>query len=275
MKQAYLASRRPASGYLAWSERVGIPLATLQHRVPQATIVHKLDGRLKVGATRMSGLTRARHVLAVCSYRQRDALVALGVPAHRIRYVPYTVDEEFFRPGPAAAISDYIVTVGRERRDWNTLAQAVSLVGIRCIVVGSSPWSRSEDGGAQNPLFESKQNLSPEELRDLYAAARVVVVPLQPSNYSAGLTSLREAMAVGRPVIVTDTTGLRGEVLDGINAILVPPGSPEALARKLKDTLGNRSDAEALGLAARRDATQGRTFDQYVNQMVRLMGATQ
>ena len=74
-----------------------------------------------------------------------------------------------------------------------------------------------------------------------------------------GLVTL-EAMAQGRPVVVTDTGGSPEIVRDGVEGFLVPPGDAEALARRLDCLLdspglrlGNGPTAAAGGW---RDAVQ-------------------
>lgn len=90
-----------------------------------------------------------------------------------------------------------------------------------------------------------------EDVRPALADARFVVLP---SYYREGVPrSLLEALAVGRPVITTDTPGCRETVESGSNGRLVPPRSTEALAEAMLEVL-QASDAAAatMGRASRR-----------------------
>lgn len=63
-----------------------------------------------------------------------------------------------------------------------------------------------------------------------------------------------EAMAAGKPVVASATSGLVDVVRDGRNGVLVPPGDPEALAWAIADLLTHPERARRLGETAREDA---------------------
>ena len=49
-----------------------------------------------------------------------------------------------------------------------------------------------------------------------------------------------QAMAVGRPVVTADTPAVREVLEDGLTALLVPAGDPDALASALGRLAGDR-----------------------------------
>lgn len=71
------------------------------------------------------------------------------------------------------------------------------------------------------------------------AASRVIVVPSRRETF--GIVAL-EAMAAGKPVVATCVGGLP-EVLEGADALLVPPDNPAALAQAIMSVL-ERLDAD-------------------------------
>ncbi len=72
-----------------------------------------------------------------------------------------------------------------------------------------------------------------------------------PSRKEGFPYTLLEAAAAGLPIVAT-TVGAVPEILrDGIEARLVPPNNPEALARAIQELLDDPAHAQALGLAAR------------------------
>jgi glycosyltransferase involved in cell wall biosynthesis len=72
------------------------------------------------------------------------------------------------------------------------------------------------------------------------------------SSVHEGLSiALLEAMALGKPVVVTRVGGLPEVVEDGKEGILVPPSDPSALAARISDVLGDSTLRKRLGRAAR------------------------
>jgi glycosyltransferase involved in cell wall biosynthesis len=90
--------------------------------------------------------------------------------------------------------------------------------------------------------------LQPTELDAERQAADVFVVPLADSTMSRHFTSplkLFEAMAASRPIVASDLPAIREVLTDNVNALLVPPGDPDALAKAIRrlasdDALGTR-----------------------------------
>ena len=65
---------------------------------------------------------------------------------------------------------------------------------------------------------------------------------------------LIEAMAAGTPVVASAIDGYRNVATDGLDALLVPPDDPDALAAALGKVLADEALAVALGAAGRRRA---------------------
>ena len=88
-------------------------------------------------------------------------------------------------------------------------------------------------------------------------ACDVVALPLPLGEYGAHSTSplkLFEYMAAGSAIVATDLPTTRPYLRDGENALLVPPGRPEALATALGRLLADDALRDRLGAAARADA---------------------
>jgi glycosyltransferase involved in cell wall biosynthesis len=88
-----------------------------------------------------------------------------------------------------------------------------------------------------------------EALPSIYAAADVVVQPsvlFEPF----GLVAV-EAMACGRPVIVSDLPGVRSVVSDAGGGLLAAPGDANDLAAKIQSLLANPDLRARLGVAGR------------------------
>lgn len=87
------------------------------------------------------------------------------------------------------------------------------------------------------------------DIPTVWAEAHIAV---QPSRGGEGLPkSLLEAGACGRPLVTTDVPGCRELVSDGINGLVVPPQSPQALAAALEKLALDAALRKRLGAAAR------------------------
>ena len=64
----------------------------------------------------------------------------------------------------------------------------------------------------------------------------------------------QEAMAMGLPIITTDSVGCRDTIEDGVNGFLVPVRDPEALAKTMTRFLKNPDLIATMGQAGRRTA---------------------
>ena len=91
------------------------------------------------------------------------------------------------------------------------------------------------------------------------ARATVVVAPFLKSAMTSEHTSpikAFEAMAAGRPLLISDTDASREIVEDGRTGMVVPPGNVEAWAEALERVLSDRALQLALARAAFEKATQ-------------------
>jgi glycosyltransferase involved in cell wall biosynthesis len=108
---------------------------------------------------------------------------------------------------------------------------------------------------------------SPAELRAAYDRARFVVVPLVPSLRDHGVTTLAEAMAMGKAVICTRTHGVMEFLDEGINGISVPPHDPQALRSAIDHLLQHPDEAEQMGIEGRRRAEEIFALDRFAGNV--------
>jgi glycosyltransferase involved in cell wall biosynthesis len=91
------------------------------------------------------------------------------------------------------------------------------------------------------------------DVRPYLAAATAIVLP----SYREGTPrSVLEALATGRPVVVTDVPGCRETVIDGENGFLVPPFDPVGLADGIERLLSDPDRLQRMAVRARRLAEE-------------------
>lgn len=261
---------RPRAGLaIAWDENTAYRLQILRPRTRYAAGVIWLTDMAAAGAApgRLVTMLRAATALWVLSEAQVVPLQRLlGTGGPRIFVVPFGIDHEFFGAQPPAA-RPRIVSAGNDRdRDPATLYAALALVlaarpGVDVVV--QSPSALPPPEGVR-----LVRRLPHTELRDLYATASVVVTATRPNLHASGMTVALEALATARPVVVSDTPGMR-DYVSTRTGDLVPPRDPEALAEALIGMLDDPDRAAALGRQGRIEVERRFTTRTMVDALVR------
>ena len=89
-----------------------------------------------------------------------------------------------------------------------------------------------------------------DDIPALTAALDLSVLPSVDCDASSAV--LKEAMAVGRPVVATDIGGASEIVEDGTTGLIVPPADPDSLARAMAQILEREDCGRAMGEAGAR-----------------------
>ena len=137
------------------------------------------------------------------------------------------VETHRFAPGEPGGALLVVSEIVRHKRVQIAL-EAARRAGAPIRVVGSGPDHSALS--AAYPEAEFLGRASDEELAELYASARAVVVP---SMEEFGITAV-EAQAAGRPVIAAAAGGALETVLDGETGRLVRLDDVDAFAQAIK-----------------------------------------
>ncbi|WP_237741628.1 glycosyltransferase family 4 protein [Tsukamurella sp. 1534] len=229
-----------ADAILAYDERTAVP-ALLRGRAPVAAGVGWLTTR--------SAASRLHRVLAHRTLRRADTVWAQcsavlplmarewDVAPDRLRFVPLGIDTDFYREQPLPADGATVMSAGEDRfRDHATLVRAMELVRSRLPEVRLELASSLPFDAPEGLVTVHTERLN-GRIRDLYARASVVAIALHPTVTGSGLTVVLEAMASGRPVVVTGNPGVADYVRHGETGLLVPPGDPDAMAEAVHGLL--------------------------------------
>jgi len=180
-----------------------------------------------------------------------------GIEPARIARVPFGMDPETFRSkkryrreGRFTVLYVGALTV---RKGFADLLEAVArprLPGVDLILVGGM-----DDGESLLEGFEGAYRHVPftrhEDLVRLYQDADVFVLPSHEDSFGMVVV---EAMACGTPVIVTETTGARDAVRDGLDGYVVAPRDVSALRARLSYLRDHPEAVEAMGRRAHEHA---------------------
>ena len=180
-----------------------------------------------------------------------------GISAERLQVNHFGVDERFWSPAEKPAGGEpFLLAVGNDsRRDYALLVKAAAELPARVDILTRLEVNVPLPSNVR--VFHSswhKEALSDQELRELYRKCIAVVVPLVETVQPSGQSVTLQAMACGRPVVLTRVQGLwsKEDMRDGENVLLVPPGDENALRSAMKSLIDDPAKGAALGAAARR-----------------------
>jgi glycosyltransferase involved in cell wall biosynthesis len=281
---APLGELNRAGAVFSTVDTVGIPLARLR-RIGRVTppIVYAAIGlperlaQLRGDPARrvFKEAFRRLHTIVAYGWGEVDDLRRwLGEGGPRIEFVPFGVDAEYFRPDPAVTVTDDVVSVGADpRRDFALLvALARRLPDLSFRIVASADNARALGAVPANLRLEIDVPFA--RVRERLLEARAVVLPVRENSYSGATTTLLQAMACAKPVVVTRTAAIaRGYHLeDDANCRLVPPGDLARLEQAVTGVLESDGRAADLGRRARETVERHLTWSAYTNEVARLLG---
>ena len=283
-----LASLRTVNGtdvVFSTTDTVGIPLVLLKRAgLVRSPLVYAAIGlperlvQLRGGPIRRlyANALRTAHTIVAYADGEVEWLRRwLGPDAPPVLFVPFGVDVEAFSPHPGQPVELDVVSVGADpRRDFELLtAVARRHPELGFHIVATSDRARSLGQVPANVAIE--KDVSLERVRDRLDKARVIALPVCDNSYSGATTSLLQAMAMGKPVVVSRTDAIADgyDLENGGNCVLVPPGNAEAFDTALGELLANSNMADALGARARETVVARFSWQRYTDTLWEILSA--
>jgi glycosyltransferase involved in cell wall biosynthesis len=164
-----------------------------------------------------------------------------GISAARSSFVPFKVNIRDIRLSPAEIAEDYIFTMGRSLRDYDSFIRAVAALPYPAAI---PEFSFNDFEGKDKTFVWTKENVpahltilpdsgSSKDLVRNMARARLVVIPTQASSICAsGLSTYLDAMYLGKCVIISRGPGASDLFTDQV--LLVPPHDVTALKEAIQ-----------------------------------------
>jgi len=213
-------------------------------------------------------------------------------PSHKIRFLPFGIDTEKFKPRPKEAAkkrlgmkhSDVLITnVGRFDPKNNHLSflRAANLINrqlpeTKILIVGSSLGNFSDRTNTNSPerningYLKNHPKLRSNvimtgfvnEMERIYAATDILVSTSLLETFGLALA---EAQASGIPVVTTNAGSQSLIVKDGQTGFLVPPRQPKATADKILILAKDPKLRQQFGKYSREYILAHFTITRYVN----------
>lgn len=164
-------------------------------------------------------------------------------------------DLDFYDRYAQPGVGEGVVATGRTGRDWISFGRGATRAGgaveIFCFANDVRPEFSTFGANVRVHPHASEADLPYPKLLTTLAHARVVAVPLAVGPAVAGLTSVSDALGLGRPLLVTRHPLLDIDIeAEGIGR-WVAPGDAEDWARALRWFDEHPDEAAAMGRRAR------------------------
>jgi glycosyltransferase involved in cell wall biosynthesis len=228
---------------------------------------------------------RADHVVANSGPLADDLHTAFDIPRQRLVVIPnpldvdrlQTLSEEQFEALPLSDLpSKWLLYAGRLNEQKNPILLLRAFKRIRndvccsLVIAGDGPL-RGEVDLAIAALDLGEDVIPLGWVDNPYPLMSRATALVLSSDYEGSPNALLEAMALGCPIIATDSPGGSREALrDGEAGILVPPRDENALAAAIKEVMQDDSLRERL-IERGRSAALAHSPDRVIGSFLRLL----
>lgn len=269
----------------AHSVSVGSAAASLA-KVPIRIISRRVDFPLKKNILSRRKYTRNINAVIAISEGVKKVLVEGGLSPERIKVIPSGIDFSLFQE---ATSSDYLrrefsfdaddFLVGMvahlaDHKGHKYLIRATKILKehtpkIKIIIVGEGPLRMELDKEVRDSKVEDIVFFLGfrEDVPRILSSLDLFVL----SSYLEGLgSSILDAMACRLPVVATRTGGIPEVVIHRETGLLVPPRSPQALAKAIMKLYNDREMALRLGKRGYEIVQQEYSVESMADKMIHL-----
>lgn len=253
------------AGRICGKRAMGLACVTTQCDARQAS--HKAWRVARGAILQTAGrMPKGLRDIIYISPKQRSIIGDYFAEETRWHYLPNAVDA---RPGERVPVeeNDVFLFIGRIAPEKGVVAaaKAARLAGVRIAFAGEG--TEREAVRQANPDAELLGWLGAEELKQWMRRARCLVFPsLWYEGYPLVVV---DALRMGLPVLVSDSTVATAVVSDGVNGLHVPAGDVEAWARAMTRMIPDET-ARALGEGAYRAGAELLGYDEYTDRLIEI-----
>ncbi len=200
------------------------------------------------------------------SERTRQGMEAAGIAPERITVLAWGADLDFtgFGPRPPAAADAPVVATGKTGRDMRTLLEALAATGVPARVYGDrgelTRAAAIPEGVSVRPVSVNDVPGAPLRYDETVTAdlrsAALVAIPLSSTDRLTGLTEVVDALACGRPMILTRTPYFDFDIEAIGCGWWVDPGDVRGWSERLTAAIADRDRLDQMGRAGRAWAEQ-------------------
>ena len=192
----------------------------------------------------------------------QDSLLSKKADPKRISMVHWGADLDYYNslltlPKEERCGRDFIST-GKELRDYETLLKAFQETGLPLTLYAEKKRQAYFEGlhPGENIEIHYGDRPIPHEIALMVAQSRCVCICCQESNYTVGLTTVVEALALGLPILCTRNPQMPMDIEAEGCGFWIEPQNVEGWKEKLRYIADHPEEARAMGQRGRALAEQ-------------------
>ena len=238
-------------GLLRWMGWLKVPVVVTMHHMVHPVFRNRWMFKACFGS--FSGFACLHQRVA------RELADVFSVPSEKIAVVEWGVDSEFYQASNSVDASSVntgrrqplVVSAGRTFRDFGVLIRALKDSNIPLDIFCTQD-SRPDDEVSQNITIHAPVYLaSTHSLLAAYREARVVAIPMiSLPQKLIGLTSLLDAMALGKPVVMTRNECISIDIEQEGIGTWIDVGDEEGWRQAISRLLSDPALADNMGQRA-------------------------
>lgn len=194
------------------------------------------------------------HMLFFSEKLMQDSLLSQKADPKRMSMVHWGADLDYYSPLLASTKGEGpFISTGKELRDYKTLVQAFRETGLPLTLyvqkIRQAYFEKLHP--PKNVEIHYGDRLMPHEIALMVAQSRCVCICCQPSNYTVGLTTVVEALALGLPILCTRNQQMPMDIEAEGCGFWIEVGDVEGWVEKLRYIADNPEEAKAMGMRGR------------------------
>lgn len=202
------------------------------------------------------------HMIFFSEKLMQDSLLSKKADPKRMSMVHWGADLDYYDslPRPLQGRGEaFFISTGKELRDYETLLKAFQETGLPLTLYVEKKRQAYFEGlnllGPNIDIHYGDRPI-PHEIALLVAQSRCVCICCQKSNYTVGLTTVVEALALGLPIICTRNPQMPMDIEAEGCGFWIEPKDVEGWKEKLRYIADHPEEARAMGQRGRALAEQ-------------------
>ncbi len=193
------------------------------------------------------------HLIFFSERLMQDSLASEKADPSRMSMVHWGADLEYYGADPVGSGGSFFISTGKELRDFETLIEAFRETGLPLVLFAERKRQTYFESlhPSENVEMHYGDRPIPHEIAQYVARSRCVCICCQRSNYTVGLTTVVEALALGLPILCTRNPQMPMDIEAEGCGFWLEPGDVEGWKEKLQYIAEHPDEAVEMGKRGR------------------------